>query len=112
MIFSFFLGRFRTPAISSWLGWLKLFGPVLFYDMVRTARRSRYVFIRLLYASLLLANASSLLLPGSNLTNLIVVGHLHLSGAAFAARMEGGSHVPALRVDSNAGESGDEGKHC
>jgi ABC-type transport system involved in multi-copper enzyme maturation permease subunit len=39
--------------VSSWLGWLQLFGPVLFYDMVRTARRSRYVLMRLLYASLL-----------------------------------------------------------
>jgi ABC-type transport system involved in multi-copper enzyme maturation permease subunit len=45
---------FIAVVIGSWLGWLKLFGPVLFYDMVRTARRSRYVFIRLLYASLLL----------------------------------------------------------
>ena len=35
----------------------------------------------LLYACLLLSNAGSLLLPGSNLTNLIVLGHLHLSGA-------------------------------
>ena len=34
----------------------------------------------LLYACLLLSNAGSLLLPGSNLTNLIVLGHLHLSG--------------------------------
>jgi len=33
----------------------------------------------LLYACLLLSNAGSLLLPGSNLTNLIVLGHLHLS---------------------------------
>jgi ABC-type transport system involved in multi-copper enzyme maturation permease subunit len=30
-------------------GWLKLFGPVLFYDLVRTARRSRYFLIRSLY---------------------------------------------------------------
>ena len=37
----------------------------------------------LLYACLLLSNAGSLLLPGSNLTNLIVLGHLHLSGGAF-----------------------------
>ena len=36
----------------------------------------------LLYACLLLSNAGSLLLPGSNLTNLIVLGHLHLSGRA------------------------------
>lgn len=35
---------------------------------------------------LLLSNAGSLLLPGSNLTNLIVLGHLHLSGARVAAR--------------------------
>jgi arsenical pump membrane protein len=41
----------------------------------------------LLYACLLLSNAGSLLLPGSNLTNLIVLGHLHLSGGAFFAHM-------------------------
>ena len=39
----------------------------------------------LLYACLLLSNAGSLLLPGSNLTNLIVLGHLHLSGRSFLA---------------------------
>lgn len=49
-----------------WLGWLgalvllqhtgrlPLFGPVLFYDMVRTARRNRYVLMRTLYAVFLL----------------------------------------------------------
>ncbi len=46
----------------------------------------------LLYACLLLSNAGSLLLPGSNLTNLIVLGHLHLSGGAFFAHMA----LPAL----------------
>ena len=46
----------------------------------------------LLYGCLLFSNAGSLFLPGSNLTNLIVLGHLHLSGAAFLARMWG----PAL----------------
>jgi arsenical pump membrane protein len=46
----------------------------------------------LLYACLLLSNAGSLLLPGSNLTNLIVLGHLHLSGGAFFAHMV----LPAL----------------
>ena len=40
-----------------------------------------------LYGCLLLSNAGSLLLPGSNLTNLIVVGHLHVSGGAFFVRM-------------------------
>src|SRR5579863_2231701 len=39
----------------------------------------------LLYGCLLLANAGSLFLPGSNLTNLIVLGHLHLSGGRFLA---------------------------
>jgi arsenical pump membrane protein len=40
-----------------------------------------------LYGSLLLANASSLFLPGSNLTNLIVLGHQPLTGSAFLALM-------------------------
>jgi ABC-type transport system involved in multi-copper enzyme maturation permease subunit len=35
-------------------GWLKLFGPVLFYDMIRSARRGRYFLIRMGYAALLL----------------------------------------------------------
>ena len=41
----------------------------------------------LLYGCLLLSNAGSLMLPGSNLTNLIVLGHLHLSGGAYFAHM-------------------------
>jgi arsenical pump membrane protein len=41
----------------------------------------------LLYGVLLLSNAGSLLLPGSNLTNLIVLGHLQLTGGQFVARM-------------------------
>ena len=41
----------------------------------------------LLYGCLLLSNAGSLFLVGSNLTNLIVLGHLHLSGTDFLARM-------------------------
>ena len=46
----------------------------------------------LMYGCLLLSNAGSLLLPGSNLTNLIVLGHLHLSGRAFFDHMV----LPAL----------------
>jgi arsenical pump membrane protein len=41
----------------------------------------------LLYGCLLLSNAASLLLPGSNLTNLIVLGHLHLSGSRFLSHV-------------------------
>jgi arsenical pump membrane protein len=57
--------------------------PVVIY----AARGSDDLEIPLLYACLLLSNAGSLLLPGSNLTNLIVLGHLHLSGGEFFARM-------------------------
>lgn len=41
----------------------------------------------LLYACLLCSNAGSLFLPGSNLTNLIVLGHLHLTGGQFLTHM-------------------------
>jgi arsenical pump membrane protein len=39
------------------------------------------------YGALFVANSASLLLPGSNLTNLIVLAHEPLSGAAFARAM-------------------------
>src|SRR5205823_5651294 len=35
-------------------GWLKLFGPVLFYDMIRAARRGRVFLMRAIYAGILL----------------------------------------------------------
>jgi arsenical pump membrane protein len=57
--------------------------PVLVY----AGRRRGTGDAALVYACLLLSNAGSLLLPGSNLTNLIVLGHLHMTGASFAARM-------------------------
>lgn len=41
----------------------------------------------LLYGCLLLSNAGSLFLPGSNLTNLIVLGHLRMTGADFFSHM-------------------------
>jgi len=46
---------FAALTICTRQGWLKLFGPVLFYDMITTARRSRYVVMRLLYAAILLS---------------------------------------------------------
>jgi arsenical pump membrane protein len=60
--------------------------------VVYTARSRGEADAPLLYACLLLSNAGSLLLPGSNLTNLIVLGHLHLSGGGFFAHMA----LPAL----------------
>jgi arsenical pump membrane protein len=56
--------------------------PVLVYARARGEDEAA-----LLYGCLLLSNAASLLLPGSNLTKLIVLGHLHLSGGRFAAHM-------------------------
>ena len=55
--------------------------PVLVY----TARSRGEGEAPLLYGCLLLSNAGSLFLPGSNLTNLIVLGHLHLNGGQFLA---------------------------
>jgi arsenical pump membrane protein len=40
----------------------------------------------MLYGCLMLANAGSLLLPGANLTNLILLGQLHLAGDKFLAK--------------------------
>jgi arsenical pump membrane protein len=40
-----------------------------------------------LYGSVMMANAASLILPGSNLTNLVVLAHEHVAGATFAARI-------------------------
>jgi arsenical pump membrane protein len=54
---------------------------------VYTAHRRRVDGAVLLGACVLLSNAGSLLLPGSNLTNLIVFGHSHPSGREFAATM-------------------------
>jgi arsenical pump membrane protein len=55
--------------------------------LVHTARSRGEDEAPMLYGCLLLSNASSLLLPGSNLTNLIVLGHLHLTGHEFLRRM-------------------------
>ena len=42
------------PAVAvNRIGWLKLFGPVLYYDMVRQGRRGRFILLRFLYALVL-----------------------------------------------------------
>jgi arsenical pump membrane protein len=55
--------------------------------LIAAARRRGAGERPLLYLSLLLANASSLFLPGSNLTNLIMLGQHPLTGSAFLALM-------------------------
>ncbi|HSO93444.1 MAG TPA: SLC13 family permease, partial [Candidatus Dormibacteraeota bacterium] len=42
---------------------------------------------RLLYGCVFMSNAASLLLPGSNLTNLLILQQEHVSGSVFLARM-------------------------
>jgi arsenical pump membrane protein len=55
--------------------------------LVHAARRRRLDERPFLYGSVFMANAASLLLPGSNLTNLLVLRSDPQSGAAFAAEM-------------------------
>jgi arsenical pump membrane protein len=56
--------------------------------LVFAARRRGVAVEPFLYGCVFMANASSLFLPGSNLTNLLVLGaHDGVSGASFAAKM-------------------------
>jgi arsenical pump membrane protein len=55
--------------------------------MISAARRRGVDERPFLYGTIFMVNASSLFLPGSNLTNLIVIGHEHVSGSEFLRRM-------------------------
>lgn len=55
--------------------------------LVHAARRRGQTEVPLLVGCLLLSNAGSLLLPGSNLTNLIALGHFRLSGGQYLRHM-------------------------
>lgn len=55
--------------------------------LLHAARRRGVPERPFLYGAVFMANAASLLLPGSNLTNLIVLAHDRVSGATFAARL-------------------------
>lgn len=55
--------------------------------LVHTARGRKIEEDAFLYGAVYMANASSLYLPGSNLTNLLVLAHQPISGGTFAARM-------------------------
>ena len=55
--------------------------------MIAAARRRGVDERPFLYGTVFMVNAASLFLPGSNLTNLIVIGQEHVSGAEFARRM-------------------------
>ncbi len=55
--------------------------------LVHAARHRRLDERPFLYGAVFMANSASLLLPGSNLTNLLVLRQERVSGASFAARM-------------------------
>src|SRR5213080_5030551 len=55
--------------------------------LVHAARARKLDERPFLYGSVFMANSASLLLPGSNLTNLLVLRHDPISDAAFATRM-------------------------
>ena len=55
--------------------------------VIVAARRRSMAVEPFCYLTVLLANAGSLLLPGSNLTNLIVLGTTHVSGSTFTLHM-------------------------
>jgi arsenical pump membrane protein len=85
-------GGARLEALPG--GGLALLGAALLLDAVVTAvlvfaaRRRRVGVEPFLYGCVFMANASSLFLPGSNLTNLLVLdAHGGGSGATFAANM-------------------------
>jgi arsenical pump membrane protein len=55
--------------------------------LLQSARRRGVGELPFLYGSVFMANASSLFLPGSNLTNLLVLSGRHVSGGVFFSRM-------------------------
>jgi arsenical pump membrane protein len=55
--------------------------------LLHLARRRGVDEAPFLYGTVFMSNSASLFLPGSNLTNLIVLHHEHASGAVFLARM-------------------------
>ena len=55
--------------------------------LLHAARRRGLGEAPFLYGTVFMANAASLLLPGSNLTNLIVLAHDDVSGSTFAAHL-------------------------
>lgn len=55
--------------------------------VLHAARRRGYDERAFLYGTIFMSNSASLLLPSSNLTNLLVVSKIHVNGARFAGAM-------------------------
>jgi arsenical pump membrane protein len=55
--------------------------------LLHAARHRKIDETAFLYGAVFMSNSASLLLPGSNLTNLLVLADTHISGSTFAAHM-------------------------
>ena len=55
--------------------------------LIHVARNRGENELRFLYGCIFMSNAASLLLPGSNLTNLLILANQHQTGSAFLAQM-------------------------
>jgi arsenical pump membrane protein len=77
---------------------LNLDTPVVFLTpvLLGVAERRRLSPAPFLYGAIFMANASSLFLPGSNLTNLLVLAGAHRSGGSFLATMLPAASAAAL----------------
>ena len=101
----------QTPDSTGRLGWAlatvgctgALAAALLSPTHVHTARNRGEGEAPLLYGCLFLSNAGSLLLPGSNLTNLIVLGHLRLLGGQFLRHMAPAAIAAALVTGTGGG---------
>lgn len=82
-----FLGIFVLAAITTTVLSLDATVVLLTPVVIHAARSLRVSPRPGAYACLRLANSGSLLLPVSNLTNLLAMPHLHLTFGGFAARM-------------------------
>jgi len=65
--------------------------------LLQAARRRGVPEVAFLYGVVFMSNSASLLLPGSNLTNLLVLSANHISGSRLAGRMFG-SEVAAVII--------------
>lgn len=82
----FFTGMANVALVSATLN---LDTAVVFLTpvMIAAARRRGVDERPFLYGTIFMVNAASLFLPGSNLTNLIVLANEHVTGSEFARRM-------------------------
>jgi arsenical pump membrane protein len=90
------LGRTPSASLAACLGLVALVTALLNLDtsavfltpvLLGVARRRRLAVAPFLYGSIFMANASSLFLPGSNLTNLLVLSGARAPSGSFLAHM-------------------------